>query len=253
MITGFNSEVSHAGVTYHVQTEDMGRDAQRIVTHVFHGGAILLSKRTPYGKILDAGYDENRLKSGMNEQHQKVMLVIKAGRLEDLRRKMEQVEAGRPDPGPEAVGGDGPAPPAGDTSATRLSEDIARSTMAIEHEIDCSLNEILQRYVDRKAQPKKLKIEVVSGSEIVSGQPAVVRIHTLDAVTGAPLEGSKVVIKVIGTSFRPAVYTGRTDKNGVYTLNVIIPEFHTGHAAIMIEASSSHGSDEIKLRVARRA
>ncbi|HQK88486.1 MAG TPA: hypothetical protein PLU25_12755, partial [Acidobacteriota bacterium] len=45
------------------------------------------------------------------------------------------------------------------------------------------------------------------------------------------------------------VYTGRTDKNGVYTLNIIVPEFSAGQAAILVQASSEFGTDELKLKI----
>ena len=41
MITGFNTDVEHDGVVYHVQTEDKGLDSPLILSLVYSGGAIL--------------------------------------------------------------------------------------------------------------------------------------------------------------------------------------------------------------------
>ena len=247
MITGYNTEVPYGGITYHIQTEDMGMGSKRIITHVFKGGAILLSKKTAYDHLLVGGIDEGKIKALMNDQHKTIMKIIQAGKLELLRQKVEEAEVLERE-----------SRKADNETASRVAgmaemeEEIRESARAIEEEIDGSLNSLLQRYIEKKPQPKKLKIEVVAGTEIVSGQPAVLRIHTRDAITGQPLPDSKVVIKVIGMTFRPAIYTGRTDKNGVYTLNIIIPEFSMGQAAILVQASSEFGSDELKLKVSRR-
>ncbi len=44
VITGFNTDIEHDGVVYHVQTEDKGLDSPLILSLVYSGGAILASK-----------------------------------------------------------------------------------------------------------------------------------------------------------------------------------------------------------------
>ena len=90
MITGYNIDVQFEGVTYHVQTEDMGIDLKRIITHVFIGGAILCSKKTDYSRHLIHGYDEKKIKELMDEQHRTVVRIIQAGKLDVLRRKIDE-------------------------------------------------------------------------------------------------------------------------------------------------------------------
>jgi len=246
MITGYNSEIPFGGIIYHVQTEDMGEESSMMITHVYKGGAILLSKKTPYIHLLSEGYDETKIKSLMNDQHKTILRIIQSGKLEVLRQKLEKMEELEQAPADQAEAA------LEVVEKEAVQAEIDESMEAIEQEIDVSLNDILQQYIQKKTQPKKLKIDVVAGTEIVSGHPAVLKIYTKDASSGEPMEGSKVIIKIIGMTFRPAVYTGRTDKNGVYTLNIIIPEFNVGQAAILIQASSEYGSDELKLRVSRR-
>ncbi|MBN2432234.1 MAG: hypothetical protein JXQ27_12210 [Acidobacteria bacterium] len=246
MITGYNTEIPFGGVIYHVQTEDMGHEQKKMITHVFQGGAILMSKKTSYEHLVAEKYDEERVKSLMNDQHKTILKIIKSGKLETLRQKLEKMESLEKEHHIETRMADELM------DKDVVQAEIEKSVEAIEHEIDVSLNDIIQRYLQQKPKEKKLKIDVVAGTEIVSGQPAVIKIYTRDATTNEPLEGSRVIIKIIGMTFRPAVYTGRTDKNGVYTLNIIIPEFNVGQAAILIQASSEYGSDELKLRVSRR-
>ncbi len=61
MITGFNTDVQHGGVTYHVQTEDKGLDTPLILSLVYVGGHIIASKRTPYADLISKGFDEQVL------------------------------------------------------------------------------------------------------------------------------------------------------------------------------------------------
>ena len=61
MLTGFNTDVEHDGVIYHVQTEDKGLDSPLILSLVYAGGAILASKRSPYEDLIAEGFDEAAL------------------------------------------------------------------------------------------------------------------------------------------------------------------------------------------------
>lgn len=86
MITGFNTDIEHAGVTYHVQTEDKGLDTPLILSLVYVGGAILASKRTSYKDLLETGLNLEELTERLNRQHKLICAAIRAGRIEDLKR-----------------------------------------------------------------------------------------------------------------------------------------------------------------------
>jgi len=112
VITGFNTDVQHQGVTYHVQTEDKGLDSPLILSLVYVGGAIIASKRTPYEDLVGQGFDEKALTERLQRQHKLICAAIKAGRVEDLKRM------GAPNGGasqPEPLGDT--APPAGARTA----------------------------------------------------------------------------------------------------------------------------------------
>lgn len=104
MITGFNTDIEHGGVTYHVQTEDKGLDNPIILSLVYVGGAILASKRAPYTDLVSAGFDEKSLTEKLQRQHKLICAAIRAGRIEDLKRMGETREGeGAPDaPAPQA-------------------------------------------------------------------------------------------------------------------------------------------------------
>src|SRR6266480_2145772 len=86
MITGYNTDVEHDGVVYHVQTEDKGIETPLVLSLVYSGGAILASKRASYQDLIAAGFDENALAERLQRQHRLICAAIKAGRLNDLKK-----------------------------------------------------------------------------------------------------------------------------------------------------------------------
>jgi hypothetical protein len=59
VITGFNTDVEHGGIVYHVQTEDKGLASPLLLTLVYTGGTILASKRVAYDELIAEGFDEH--------------------------------------------------------------------------------------------------------------------------------------------------------------------------------------------------
>ena len=86
VITGFNTDIPHEGVTYHVQTEDKGLDTPLILSLVYVGGAIIASKRTRYDDLIETGFDEEVLTARLQRQHKLICAAIRAGRVEELKR-----------------------------------------------------------------------------------------------------------------------------------------------------------------------
>ena len=75
MLTGFNHNLKYKGKTYHVQTEDGGRDNPSIVTHTFIGGVILDSVRKSYADLVGQEGWQDTVREMMKVQH-----------LEEIRR-----------------------------------------------------------------------------------------------------------------------------------------------------------------------
>lgn len=86
MITGFNTDIEHEGVVYHVQTEDKGVSTPLILSLVYNRGTILASKRSPYDDLLVPAFDEKALSERLQKQHKLICAAIRAGRIEDLKR-----------------------------------------------------------------------------------------------------------------------------------------------------------------------
>lgn len=86
MITGYNTDIEHEGVIYHVQTEDKGLDSPIVLSLVYTGGAILAAKRASYADLIAAGFEEAALAERLKRQHRLICAAIHAGRIEELKQ-----------------------------------------------------------------------------------------------------------------------------------------------------------------------
>ena len=78
-ILGYNHNVKHRGLVFHVQTEDSGVDKAHIFTHLFYGGVILSTRKLDY----DGDASEEAIKSLMQAQHKAALRDLKNGRLDE--------------------------------------------------------------------------------------------------------------------------------------------------------------------------
>jgi hypothetical protein len=78
MLSGFNTNIRHRGVLFHVQTEDSGVRAPHIITHLYYGGTILASEKSGYAEMLDADDLEAQVKSRMEAQHKAMLKRLRA-------------------------------------------------------------------------------------------------------------------------------------------------------------------------------
>jgi hypothetical protein len=61
---------------------------------------------------------------------------------------------------------------------------------------------------------------------------------------------AQTMVKILGTSFRPLIFHAKTDANGIAKINLQIPTFQSGRAALLIRVIN--GGEEIELRRAVR-
>ena len=79
MVPGFNTDFKYRGETYHVQTEDNGVSNPVVVTLLYHKGAILASRRTPYTDLVGKPGFQQELMGLMKSQHKDLMRALLAG------------------------------------------------------------------------------------------------------------------------------------------------------------------------------
>ncbi len=82
MIQGFNHNIRYGGRVFHVQTEDSGLGNPHIITHLYHGGTIIASRKTSYADILTSDRRDEVIREIMKEQHRQMLLDLRDGRLD---------------------------------------------------------------------------------------------------------------------------------------------------------------------------
>ena len=78
-ILGYNHNLKHRGLEFHVQTEDSGVANPHVFTHLFRGGVIIKSRKLEY----DADAAADVVKSLMQAQHKRVMKGLRKGEYDD--------------------------------------------------------------------------------------------------------------------------------------------------------------------------
>ena len=81
MLSGFNTNFRYRGVLFHVQTEDSGHGNPHIITHLFHGGNILASRKSEYADLLGGAEAEleDAVRKRMEAQHKTMLKSLSRG------------------------------------------------------------------------------------------------------------------------------------------------------------------------------
>ncbi len=239
MITGYNTDVEHNGVVYHVQTEDKGLRTPVILSLVYTGGAILASKRAPYDDLIASGFEEKALVERLERQHKLICAAVHAGRIEELKRMGDRApvsEAAVRTANPpiekeiekeEEQSKAGPsATPAPEAPAVVASERFS----IIEETDDALTVSLLDEKQLRPGESVTLRIEVTKRTE--SGR--------------APAAKANITMKVLGSSFQPSSTYSTTDSAGRSAISVTLPNFKIGRAAILIRAEADGEVAELR-------
>lgn len=218
MITGHNTDITYNGVIYHVQTEDKGKSNPIVETLVYKGGEILDAKRTSYVEIIQDGYDEKKIISLIEEQHRNVISEIKFGKY---------------DKGGAAV----------------LTDPLGVELIDSQK----SLDQVILEYLASEAEKERLVLELKGNTTVVEGTPCTLNVLTKSSTSGEALKGARIVIKIISTVKKPlTIYDGKTDRVGVLSVEFTVPEFPDGNAALLVQAFSDVGTDEIKIFIGKK-
>jgi hypothetical protein len=76
---GYNTNVRHRGVLFHIQTEDSGIGHPHVITHLFTEGTILATKRTAYADLVGQVDIEEKVRTLMKGQHKAMFLELRDG------------------------------------------------------------------------------------------------------------------------------------------------------------------------------
>jgi len=96
----------------------------------------------------------------------------------------------------------------------------------------------------------KLGLELLSGDTFRGGTNCTVTIMVSRGTKRRVIDGAEVMVKVLGSSFRPLIYHSRTDKNGISNVSMQLPIFTTGRASVLVRAISQGEEVEVRRPVA---
>jgi hypothetical protein len=243
VLTGYNTDVPHEGVVYHVQTEDKGLETPIILSLVYVGGAILASKRAPYDDLIAAGFDEATLAERIQRQHKLICAALHAGRVEDLKRMSGRVpaeKAARVKKTKSAAPAAAPLPPSAPLEKQDSLRGVAREVVSLPPD----------RFPISVAPEAdgSLRVALLEETELRAGDFVTLRVQVSRAASDgeAPVPKARVVLKTLGTSFKPASTFSITDKHGVALIFAALPVFETGRAAILIRAEADGETAELR-------
>jgi hypothetical protein len=285
VITGFNTDIKFQGKTYHVQTEDKGLETPLILSLVYDRGTILASKRSRYEDLIESGFDEKILNERLQKQHKLICAAIKVGRIEDLikmtvkssdsGKKVPNIENGlKPDAKPiqnvakideksekaipkpnlELIPNISDIQPSknNDSSLTwkeslTIDEEMFFQDVEIievEEILSAEAVEIIPEITDEVLiHENPLTIKMLNESNFKGGERKTL---TILVSNGEPVEKASVMVKILGSSFRPVIFHAKTDNNGIAVVHAQLPHFKTGRAAILVKASAE--GEDVELR-----
>ena len=267
MITGFNTDIEHEGVVYHVQTEDKGLATPLILSLVYSGGEILASKRSPYSDLIAVGYDEEVLSERLKHQHRLICAAITAGRIQELkgmgvRGKTEEVgevtnaqevsdqliietASERPPERPISPAEPIDADPFPDEEALPAFQDHSQPAESAYTVYDPRRKSPMGAPVQSDSG---LVLTILNEREFYSAQTFAIRI-LLENRSGKkekPVSGVTLSLRILGTTFRPQIFSVKTGRDGVGVVSGRIPYFDSGRAAIVIRAVADGSTAELR-------
>jgi hypothetical protein len=279
VISGFNTDIEYNGVVYHVQTEDKGAPAHVLMSLVYDKGTILASKRAGY----DGALNERELAERLSRQHKLICAAVNSGRIAELvemTRKSSKyaaqpqadasaavetvvaMPAAQPVPRVETIAAPPvvtsspmmppPVPQPPEPFFEEMTFDVLPVIDAVEIVEDLEMLPaeavaVVSEFSGReRASHDKLGIELLGESKFRGGERKTVNIMVCRGTERKVVAGAQIMIKVLGSSFRPVIFHARSDHNGLAKAHLQLPHFEAGRAALLVRAMSD--GQEIELR-----
>jgi hypothetical protein len=276
VITGFNTDIEHDGVIYHVQTEDKGLETPIILSLVYAGGTILASKRSPYEDLIAEGFSDEALAERLKRQHRLICAAIHSGRIDDLKKMSGrakvapvrddefELEGEEVQPEIETAPADEsfeieywpvsqewtpppPAPP---------GEEVVPEEAQVEQEFElveepvssADVETVPDEFESESDLEDGLFITLLDDEDFYSGQRCTLRALISKRTSGdeKPLANVAVSVKILGTTFRPLIYSLKTESDGVASISTEIPHFTSGRAAVLVRAVAKDEAAELR-------
>lgn len=224
MLTGYNTDIQHSGTTYHVQTEDKGRENPLVESLVYTSGEILYTRRTPYHDLVEQDVDKEAIASLMERQHRAIVDAVQNGGLARLSGDVEL------------------APSADDTTIVHSIADDPGD------QEEPSLDQVILDYLESQRGQAHLILRAAIDHDFCYDGQTEISVTAVDSLAHNPQ--AEVTISVLFKSTaeprRLVLAEGTTDDDGRFSAEAEIPSYSGGTSAVVITAKSVLGRSEMK-------
>lgn len=97
-----------------------------------------------------------------------------------------------------------------------------------------------------KVDANQILIQLMNEVNFKSGESKTVSLLVSRGASENTLAGVNVMIKILGSNFRPLIFHTKTDSNGVAVVHLQVPQFSRGRAAVLFKAMSNGDESEIR-------
>jgi len=119
-----------------------------------------------------------------------------------------------------------------------FEEEIILPTGAVQIVSDFSMIE--------EAVSDELKVRFLKDYKFNSGEKKQVEVLVCRGNEDDFVKDANVMLKVIGSAFRPQIFHSKTDSKGIATVEVKLPKFRSGRAAILVRANINGEETELR-------
>jgi hypothetical protein len=93
---------------------------------------------------------------------------------------------------------------------------------------------------------QRLKLELVGNVKFKGGDRQALSIMIIRGTDRKVVPGAQIMVKILGSTFRPVIFHARSDVNGLARVHLQVPQFSAGRAALLVRAMAD--GEEVELR-----
>lgn len=94
---------------------------------------------------------------------------------------------------------------------------------------------------------ESLTVRLLEEQEFRGGERSALRVRVImGGKSPTVVVGAEVMVKVLGSAFRPLIFHAKSDANGMCLIHLQLPHFKTGRAAILIRATFGNAEAELR-------
>jgi hypothetical protein len=286
VISGFNTDVECAGTVYHVQTEDKGAPHHVIMSLVYDKGTILASKRASYDSVtpekdLREQLDKQHklmcaaVKAGRVEDLRQMTASARNGAKNakapvGIDSAVAEADVTAPVIGVSTHSSIKEEPPRPGPGVTITADNACVAAADTQLVVDPFAGlpiieldgiEIVEEYAEIVPEAVEviselsgqirpthngLRIELLGDGKFCGGDRKTVTILIARGSDRKVIANAPIMIKILGSAFRPVIFHARSDQNGLARVHLQVPQFSAGRAALLVRAMAD--GEEVELR-----